>query len=682
MLFVSTSTTHRALTDSFVSLFSTTSATNAATSTVISSSVSEPTGSSSSQATFPSFNTAPILHSTSSAAPLNSVVSSSKRVTTSPLSSSSRRPSAAGSVAITASAFLDARTSVAVIQSSQTTIASNTTTSFTETLLHTSFSDSSSIDSSQTKVLASGSTTSDDAPSDTSTPTSAATMFASERTPTITHDFMSPSSGATPLTASYSSSIIQTSSPSRIAFTPSTSSSAASNFSHSYTSGGDITSITTSPDTGSTPNSSSQANHKCDSFSMLAQSPISGTAAATSAVSSQPSLVRGLPQPSNTITSSPMNASHPEMRQSESNDGFTSPTPIPVDTTTMSAYQHSSSAGLQSELSTYDPLVRLGNTMQDGGYTIYTTTFISIRTLYTLTTITVSPTLTTSMPYTTETEVFTTTYTVAAQAPTSVITTTIVVPSSKAGDAFRPSTAQIGGIIAGSIGLLAFLVAIIIYLVLRKRRRKFVIVSPNRTPCLESDAEIGEDSDGHDFQRPLTTQILASASDSDSLVLPPSGRLGYDTSRVSSSPSTVSYRHSSHRETINSVNDLTTAYSPTSSVDIINNSNEEQCAESSSYPSAQTESTESLAPMTPGQPADRLPSRLTQSSRNAYEEEIERLRQEVSSQTNRLRYMEQMGLMDSRSPPPSYRSRRSAISQTFGSSLSLPPPLPSLEINH
>ncbi|PBK95974.1 hypothetical protein ARMGADRAFT_1028213 [Armillaria gallica] len=52
-----------------------------------------------------------------------------------------------------------------------------------------------------------------------------------------------------------------------------------------------------------------------------------------------------------------------------------------------------------------------------------------------------------------------------------------------------------------------------------------------------------------------------------------------------------------------------------------------------------------------------LPRRLSQSSRNAYEEEIERLQQEVLSQKNYIRYMhEQMELTRSSSPPPSYRS--------------------------
>ncbi len=77
-----------------------------------------------------------------------------------------------------------------------------------------------------------------------------------------------------------------------------------------------------------------------------------------------------------------------------------------------------------------------------------------------------------------------------------------------------------------------------------------------------------------------------------------------------------------------------------------------------------------------------LPRRLSQSSRNAYEEEIERLRQEVLSRDNHIRYMyEQMELTYNSSPPPSYRSsRRSDVSDPFVSSSTLPPPLPTREI--
>ncbi len=72
-----------------------------------------------------------------------------------------------------------------------------------------------------------------------------------------------------------------------------------------------------------------------------------------------------------------------------------------------------------------------------------------------------------------------------------------------------------------------------------------------------------------------------------------------------------------------------------------------------------------------------IPRRLSQSSRNAYEEEIERLQQQI-------RYMEEeIDLMHSGSPPPSYRSSsRSDISDPFELSSSPPPPSPSREIAH
>ncbi|PBK66967.1 hypothetical protein ARMSODRAFT_333417 [Armillaria solidipes] len=366
-----------------------------------------------------------------------------------------------------------------------------------------------------------------------------------------------------------------------------------------------------------------------------------------------------------------------------SNVGLTSLPPIPVDSTT-SAYQNSSLTALESESSTSVPFVRLRNTMQDGGYTIYTTTFTSLKTLFTITTITASPTpttVTTSIPYLTETEVITTTF--VAHDPADVVTATIVVPASKAGGAFRLSKAQIVGIIAGSVGIFAVLAAILIYLILRKRRRNFTPVPPNKIPCPESDAEMGED-DGRNFRQSIG-QVPASTSGNDFVVLPPSGQLRRNTPRVSSSPSTVSYQHPSRTETIDSANDLTTAYTQTSSVDNINHSDEGHSTESSSYLTAQTVATESLASESPDLPVDPLSRRMSQSSRMAYEKEIERLRQEVFSQEDRIRYMdEQMELMHTRSPPPSYRSsRRSAMStQTSRSSLSLPPPLPSREISH
>ncbi|KAK0185473.1 hypothetical protein F5146DRAFT_1227865 [Armillaria mellea] len=79
-----------------------------------------------------------------------------------------------------------------------------------------------------------------------------------------------------------------------------------------------------------------------------------------------------------------------------------------------------------------------------------------------------------------------------------------------------------------------------------------------------------------------------------------------------------------------------------------------------------------------------LPGRLSQPSRNVYEEEIERLRQEALSCENQIRYMhEQMELKHGSTPPPSYRSsRRSDASDTFVSSSTLPPSLPTRAIPH
>ncbi len=69
--------------------------------------------------------------------------------------------------------------------------------------------------------------------------------------------------------------------------------------------------------------------------------------------------------------------------------------------------------------------------------------------------------------------------------------------------------------------------------------------------------------------------------------------------------------------------------------------------------------------------------RLSQTSRTAYEEEIEQLRQQIRCME------EEMTLTYSGSAPPSYRSsRRSDVSDPFGPSSSPPPPLPSREIVH
>ncbi|KAK0243220.1 hypothetical protein EDD85DRAFT_814316 [Armillaria nabsnona] len=196
---------------------------------------------------------------------------------------------------------------------------------------------------------------------------------------------------------------------------------------------------------------------------------------------------------------------------------------------------------------------------------------------------------------------------------TENITSAVVVSVTTTASTVRPSNAQIGGIVVGSLGLFALSVAILIYIIRRKYRRMYCV--HNATCSFESDTEVG----------PATT------------------------------------------------------YLQTPSVDITNPSDSEHHVGSSSYPSAQNR----LVPESPHLLVDPLSTRMSDSSRMAYEEEIARLRQEVLSQTNRVRYMdEQMEFMHIVSPPPSYRSRsslRSAISRISGS---LPPPLPSRKFSH
>ncbi|KAK0491446.1 hypothetical protein IW261DRAFT_1621298 [Armillaria novae-zelandiae] len=109
-----------------------------------------------------------------------------------------------------------------------------------------------------------------------------------------------------------------------------------------------------------------------------------------------------------------------------------------------------------------------------------------------------------------------------------------------------------------------------------------------------------------------------------------------------------------------------TTYSETSSVDITNPFDGENHVGTSSYPSERAR----LVPELPNRPVDSLSRSMSQSSRRAYEEEIARLRQEVLSQENRARYMdEQLELTHMGSPPPSYRSSfRSAVSRVSSSS--------------
>ncbi|KAK0222311.1 hypothetical protein IW262DRAFT_974274 [Armillaria fumosa] len=74
---------------------------------------------------------------------------------------------------------------------------------------------------------------------------------------------------------------------------------------------------------------------------------------------------------------------------------------------------------------------------------------------------------------------------------------------------------------------------------------------------------------------------------------------------------------------------------------------------------------------------------LSQSSRNAYEGEIERLRQEIMAQKNHITYMhEQMELTHIGSPPPSYRSSRRSDRSGYSDTSFALPPLPPLPSSH
>ncbi|KAK0434008.1 hypothetical protein EV421DRAFT_1365307 [Armillaria borealis] len=177
--------------------------------------------------------------------------------------------------------------------------------------------------------------------------------------------------------------------------------------------------------------------------------------------------------------------------------------------------------------------------------------------------------MTTSTPYSTSTELITSTVVVS-------VTTT-------ARSSFRPSKAQIGGIVAGTLGLFALLVTILIYLIRRKRKRMdFVLVSPNDTPYPESEAEMGESGHGHDLRRSTNQTIpgKASTSDSDLSVLPPHGGLSYDIPRLSNSPSSLSFQQPSRRMTIDSTDDSSTLYWRSYSVDTTNYSGEGYSIES------------------------------------------------------------------------------------------------------
>ncbi|KAK0185476.1 hypothetical protein F5146DRAFT_1143942 [Armillaria mellea] len=92
-----------------------------------------------------------------------------------------------------------------------------------------------------------------------------------------------------------------------------------------------------------------------------------------------------------------------------------------------------------------------------------------------------------------------------------------------------------------------------------------------------------------------------------------------------------------------------------------------------------TASADSVEPLIFGStPLSPIPEGPSESSHHAYEEEIERLREEVLAQRNLNRILhEQLELGHGGSPPPSYRSRRSDNSHYRRSSSSLPR-LPSL----
>ncbi len=194
----------------------------------------------------------------------------------------------------------------------------------------------------------------------------------------------------------------------------------------------------------------------------------------------------------------------------------------------------------------------------------------------------------------------------------------------------RPSKAQIGGIVAGSLGLFAVLVAILIYLIRRKYRRMYSV--HNATPFFESSAEVG----------PATTYLQTPSVD---ITNPFDGERHVGTSSYPSEQ-TILLPESPNLPVAHLLSRRMTQSS--------HMAYEEEIA--------------------------RL-RQESQSSRMAYEEEIERLRQEVLSQTNRVRYMdEQMEFVHILSPPPSYRSSlRSVISRISGSS---PPLSPSREISH
>ncbi|KAK0190515.1 hypothetical protein F5146DRAFT_556968 [Armillaria mellea] len=169
----------------------------------------------------------------------------------------------------------------------------------------------------------------------------------------------------------------------------------------------------------------------------------------------------------------PITPSHPESGLSKgADDGPTSLTQIPIDPTPVSGHHASSSVAAEAL-----PIPLLVHA-EDVELSTYTTIFTSLKTFFELTTMTTaSPptTMTTSTPYLTSTELIT--------------STAVVSVTSTARTTFGPSKAQIGGIVAGSLGLFALLVAILVYLIRRKHRRMYSVHSV--THSVESDAEVG-----------------------------------------------------------------------------------------------------------------------------------------------------------------------------------------------
>ncbi|KAK0481399.1 hypothetical protein IW261DRAFT_1562705 [Armillaria novae-zelandiae] len=174
------------------------------------------------------------------------------------------------------------------------------------------------------------------------------------------------------------------------------------------------------------------------------------------------------PRPVSSGVAHPPNApSHSDSGLPKGTGGLTSLTHASIGPTTVSDHQTSSSATTELDVSS-SSIPLLVHNSGPAEFSTYTTTFTSLKTFFELTTMTTAPpptTMTTFTPYSTSTELITSTIVVS-------VTTT-------ARSSSRPSKAQIGGIVAGTVGFFALLVAILIYLIRRKRKRMdFVLVSP------------------------------------------------------------------------------------------------------------------------------------------------------------------------------------------------------------